>query len=287
MESSPQNQFSQALQSSDTGTDQHSHILRPEEIQEGEPEVLAGNIKTGEQLAAFDYEVAIAMAELSPAFQVSSSPISLEDEARLEKESVPGTERPKILRPNSLKVAEEKKKWGMIQTVQATVAAGVMSAAAMAPQPAQAGGINGFEQAAAVVAAGIINNKLFNNSPVSIKIDQNNNGVLVAKSPQEMAMNLAPQISQETMNYARAIGINIINDGMIFKIENANNPAEEITIVKYYNPTQFTTGISVRQAVGGGILLSVQYVKDNLPKAQLITIRTFANGKMGAVTVGN
>jgi hypothetical protein len=240
-----------------------------------------GNYATGRPLAAFDYDTALKMVQTpqeSPTnTQVDHAvavPQTSAQEVALEKESAAEVPRKHILRP-------------LRKYVQHVVTAGVMGAAAMAPQEASAGGMNGLEQTAAVIAAGFINNKVFNNTPIGVRVDQNGNGVLVAKSPQEMAMNLVPRFEPGVLEYAQSIGVNVVDNGMMFQLQNAENPQEEINIVRYHDQTRYATEISLKKAQGGGLLISYKYVLNNLPKTQLITVRTFANGKMGAVVVGN
>lgn len=175
----------------------------------------------------------------------------------------------------------------MMTKIKTAVASGLIAfAGSSMTDKAQAGGIPGLEDAGKAVAVGILNG-MISQTPFGVRMD--NKGVVgvVAKSPQDRAMNVVPRLEPGVLEYANAIGINVINEGLIFQLQNQSNPIEEIHFKKYHNPTHYTTGLSLRKAQGGGLLLSVQYVQDNFPKAQLITIRTNESGKMTYVKAGD
>lgn len=259
------------------------HILHSELQKEYElPLTQMVNTQTGEKLPAFDYETALKMTQ--PAAPVESQPQrTLEEEASLERESVKLYSREHVMRPEDARN----------RRLKALVAAAAFGIAGTAPSMATAGGINTkpYEQQKTLEIQNAVIGVFA--SDAVLKRDQQGNKVLVKKTPQEMqetqrtaALNLAPQISPEVAQYARAIGINIINRGLLFAIQNIDNPAEEISITKYHNPTQYTTLIRIEKAQGGGLLITNNFVKDNQPKTLLITVRTDINKKMGYTTIG-
>lgn len=152
---------------------------------------------------------------------------------------------------------------------------------------AEAGGIRGLEQTGKGILAGVVNEMILNKTGTNVRIDQQGNPVIVAKSPQEVALNLQPRFEPGVLEYAQGIGLNVINQGMIFQIQNNLNPAEAVSLVKYHNPTYYSTAITLSKAPGGGLLLLTQYIKNNYPGAQMVTIRTNSEGKMLYTVVGN
>jgi hypothetical protein len=237
----------------------------------------------------FDYDAVSKMVKPTNIEQFSQeAPVltetkaSLQAEAALEQQETVIPKTRKVLRTGDLRREQ------MMQRVNALAAAAVVGiAGATMTDNAEASGKKDVQQVGAVLGAAVINNVLLQKSPVGVKIDSRGNPDIVAKSPQELAINLAPRLEPGVLEYAQAIGLNVINAGMVFQIQNNNNPAEQISFTKYHSPTHYTTSFGLRKAPGGGIQLYIQFIKDGTPKAELVTIRTDANGKMGAVSVGN
>lgn len=267
MESSPHSNFSQ--------TPSQEHILRPEE--EKEPVVYEGNIKTGEPLPRFDYDVALAMTKGGDT-PSQESPLPLEQQVSLEQK-IKVFPRERVLR-----AGDRFKKYAAIT---ATAVAGLAAAG-----NASAGGIQGMDRVGQAIGDNLKNAVLGAiGAPVVVGRDQQGNSAIRMKTPQEMAVTTQLQTSPEVLQYAKAIGVGFINSGNIFTVLNEGNPGQCVTIPKYTNDTQYVTNLRLTMAEGGGLLLHVHYVQGVsgnrlIPKSQIVTIRTNENRQMACTIIG-
>jgi hypothetical protein len=217
-------------------------------------------------------------------------PVPLQDPVALDAsptslEKVTFYERRHVLRSRWRNITKN-----ITQAIGTTVVAAAALGAIGTPKEAEAGGVRGLEQAGKAVAAQVINETLLKNTPVSMQQDRNGNPVVVVKSVQEQKLiELADTrkiVSKEVENYANAIGLNILNDGMTFQVQNNSNPNQNVTITKYYNPNHYTISIKLTLAPGGGLLLVNHYIKQGQLHGQTATLRTMKKVENGPDILG-
>ncbi len=177
----------------------------------------------------------------------------------------------------------------ILDRVKAVAMAGLVGVAgAMAPDNAEAGGIKGLEQAGKTIAVGMANNTFLSKTPFGIVLDNQGNPVVVAKSPGQQASQ-KPSMRQPGIEaHAQAMGLSIIEQGMVFAIVSNNHPNESpVSITKYYNPTHYTDSIKLEKAPNGGLLLSTVYIKDGQPRSHMAVINVDQTGKIVSTIMGN
>ena len=176
-----------------------------------------------------------------------------------EQVAVPSSEPKRYVRNGVLRPGDAVTT-SMMNKAKALAMAGVVGlSGAMMTDNAKAQGIPGLEQTGKVWVAGAINgviNHIIPGIPGALAVDSRGNPLIVTKTPAQMAMSLTPRISQETMNYANLIGINIRDIGKIVILENRANRNEYLEYKKVTTENHYLTGLNIKQiseSEGGGL----------------------------------
>jgi hypothetical protein len=193
-------------------------------------------------------------------------------------EVAPGVDGPRhVLRPDS-----EKRK-GLSRRAKALAAAAIVGlSGAMMTDNAHAEDIQGGSN----LLAGIVNSALAK-TPFAVGVDSSGRAQAFVKSPAQMAINRPAAREQGVEQVAASMGLSIIEQGTIFSISRNGNPADNVTIQKYYDANHYTTAISIREAPNGGLLLNTSYVDNGQIHSQMSIINIDQTGKIHATVVGS
>ncbi len=231
---------------------------------------------------------------------MESQPQSSQEQVK--EQSVEQSEQPHILRPDAdyavggqeqVSTPDSSKlhlRKGILRPgnkIKAMAAAAVVGVASLgASGDAEAGGMKGLDQALKTVAIGMVNGAVLSNTPFGATIDNQGNVGVVAKTPDQMAIGRPARLDPGVVEYAASIGANIFDQNANFTIVNKNNDADRVSIKKFTDVNNYTSGISLRREQGGGILLSTTYVKNGVQQSQVAVIRVDQTGAFRVNVIG-
>lgn len=258
------------------------HILHPdlEETAQPEPPVyMMDPSLPGGKLRTFDYDAALQMIDSSPKTS-STSP--------LEQPKTPEREPIFYPRTNVLRPGDDVRK-SNADRIKAALAVGAFSLAGAFSVEAKDINTRPYERAASTALKNVLLGAVVPDA--AIVRDAQGNEVMVRKTPQELAINMEVKASPQVKEYAKAIGVGILNSANILTVLNEGNPGQCVTIPKYTSETQYVTNLRLTAAEGGGLLLYVDYVQGVsgnrlIPKSQIVTIKTDANHNMACTIIG-
>lgn len=200
-------------------------------------------------------------------------------------EVAPGVDGPrKVMRPGDRKEKNILAKLGKPLAASLAVVAGL--GGALGSTEAKAEGIPGLEQAGKVIGVQVLTNILAQ-TPLAVGIDNQGNPMVVAKTPAQMAITRPAVREPGVEQVAASMGLSIIEQGIIFSISRYNNPADNVNIKKYYDSNHYTTGINLRRAPNGGLLLSTSYIDNGQLHSQMSIINIDTTGKIVTTIMGN